>query len=106
MKADCSFQRDETVLIITQSVCLGHADSHELRVKTINVTFICPADDPLCQLLKMCICENKCISNRFHVNTISPITGRALNRVLMEGQDLGQRWQKNLSVSGRIKGKK
>lgn len=59
----------------------------------------------LWQLLKMRICENKCICNGVHVNRISPIVGRAVNGILMEGQGPGQRRQKTCQIQEKLKKK-
>lgn len=48
LRVDCRFQTADIVLIITPSACLGPVDSHDLRVKSSNVTlFICPADEQM-----------------------------------------------------------
>ena len=53
----CRFQNGDIVLIITQSACLGHFDSHELSVKkqqcdSVVGFFFCLAGKCLWQLLK------------------------------------------------------
>uniref|UniRef100_A0A3Q0RJX0 Cell adhesion molecule 1b n=1 Tax=Amphilophus citrinellus TaxID=61819 RepID=A0A3Q0RJX0_AMPCI len=72
--------------------------------KSYNGTYRCVAsnavgeayDDYILYVYELIAAAN-CVSktnNGFHVNTISPIVGQALRRILMEGQGLGQRMQK------------